>query len=178
MADGTPRTPIVAEDAAERLYIIDARNGVERQLLLDWVHATAGDNDPQWASLAIEDDDHALPLETLRARLDGQPSRPVVPLRVAWRIPGFERDRALKFRHILCRDPRHPGSLRSRLILLRDRRRAQIWVGEAATLDALRQRYSAQTGGGDAAGLGATAVAVYLAVALVAWALDRPRRMP
>jgi hypothetical protein len=33
-------------------------------------------------------------------------------------------------------------------------------------------------GGGDAAGLGATAVAVYLAVALVAWALDRPRRMP
>ena len=35
MADGTPRTPIIAEDAADRLYIIDARNGVERQLLLD-----------------------------------------------------------------------------------------------------------------------------------------------
>ena len=105
MADGTPRTPIVAEDAADRLYIIDARNGVERRLLLDWVHATSGDNEPQWASLAIEDDDHALPLDMLRARLDGSPSRQVVPLRVAWRIPGFERDRALKFRHILFGDP-------------------------------------------------------------------------
>ena len=71
MADGTPRTTIVAEDAAERLYIIDARHGVERQLLLDWIHATAGDSAPQWASLAIEDDDHALPLDMLRARLDG-----------------------------------------------------------------------------------------------------------
>jgi len=140
MADGTPRPPIATADAADRLYIIDARHGVERQLLLDWVHATAGDDDPQWASLAIEDDDQALPLETLRARLGGLPSRQVVPLRVAWRIPGFDKDRALKFRHILFGDPRHPGSLRARLILLRDRRRAQILVGEAATLDALRDQ--------------------------------------
>ncbi len=152
MADGTPRTPIVTEDAGDRLYIIDARNGVERQLLLDWVHSTSGDNEPQWASLAIEDDDHALPLDMLRARLDGLPSRQVVPLRVAWRIPGFDRDRSLKFRHILFGDPRHPGPLRARLILLRDRRRAQILVGEAATLDALRDRFAAQTGGGDGAG--------------------------
>lgn len=152
MADGTPRTTIVAEDAAERLYIIDARHGVERQLLLDWIHATAGDDAPQWASLAIEDDDHALPVEMLRARLGGAPSRQVVPLRVAWRIPGFERDRALKFRHLIFGDPRHPGPLRSRLILLRDRRRAQILVGEAASLDTLRERYCAQTGGGDGEG--------------------------
>lgn len=55
-----------------------------------------------------------------------------VPLRVAWRIPGFDRDRALKFRHLIFGDPRHPGSLRARR-LLRDRRRAQILVGEAAT---------------------------------------------
>lgn len=156
MADGTPRTPIAKEDAADRLYIIDARNGVERQLLLDWVHATSnnpgGDSAPQWASLAIEDDDHALPLDMLRARLDGLPSRQVVPLRIAWRIPGFERERALKFRHLIFGDPRHPGPLRSRMILWRDRRRAQILVGEAATLDALRTRFCAQTGGGDGEG--------------------------
>ncbi|QNO26043.1 glycerol-3-phosphate 1-O-acyltransferase [Sphingopyxis sp. OPL5] len=152
MADGTPRIPIVAEEAADRLYIIDARNGVERRLLLDWIHATAGDSEPAWTSLDIEDDDHALPLDMLRARLDGSPSRQVVPLRVAWRIPGFERDRALKFRHLIFGDPRHPGPLRSRLILLRDRRRAQILVGEAASLDTLRTRYCAQTGGGDGEG--------------------------
>ena len=33
-------------------------------------------------------------------------------------------------------------------------------------------------GGGDAASFGVTALAVYLALALVAWALDRPRRLP
>ena len=152
MADGTPRTPIVAEEAADRLYIIDARNGVERGILLDWIHSTSGDSEPQWASLDIEDGDHALPVDVLRARLGGAASRQVVPLRVAWRIPGFDRDRALKLRHLIFGDPRHPGSLRARLILLRDRRRAQILVGEAATLDTLRDRFCAQTGGGDGEG--------------------------
>ncbi len=152
MADGTPRTPIVAEEAGDRLYIIDARNGVERKLLLDWIHATAGDAEPAWTSLDIEDGDHALPVDMLRARLGGAASRQVVPLRVAWRIPGFDRDRALKFRHLIFGDPRHPGPIRSRLILLRDRRRAQILVGEAASLDTLRTRYCAQTGGGDGEG--------------------------
>lgn len=152
MADGAPRAPIVTEDAADRLYIIDARNGVERRLLLDWIHATAGDREPAWASLDIEDGDHALPVDMLQARLGGAASRQVVPLRVAWRIPGFDKDRALKFRHLIFGDPRHPASLRARLILLRDRRRAQILVGEAATLDMLRGRFAAQTGGGDGAG--------------------------
>ncbi|MBE1527449.1 glycerol-3-phosphate O-acyltransferase [Sphingopyxis sp. OAS728] len=152
MADGTPRTGIVTEQAADRLYIIDARNGVERRILLDWMHSTSGDDEPAWASLDIEDGDHALPVDVLQARLGGAPSRLVVPLRVAWRIPGFDKDRALKFRHLIFGDPRHPGPLRSRLILLRDRRRAQILVGEAATLDALRDRFCAQTGGGDGEG--------------------------
>lgn len=156
MADGAPRTSIAAEQAADRLYIIDARNGVERRILLDWIHATSNDSggadDPQWASIDIEDGDHALPVDVLQARLGVAPSRLVVPLRVAWRIPGFDRDRALKLRHLIFGDPRHPGSLRARLILLRDRRRAQILVGEAATLDALRDRFCAQTGGGDGGG--------------------------
>ncbi len=152
MADGTPRAGIVTEQAADRLYIIDARNGVERRILLDWMHSTSGDDEPAWASLDIEDGDHALPVDVLQARLGGAPSRLVVPLRVAWRIPGFDKDRALKFRHLIFGDPRHPGSLRARLILLRDRRRAQILIGEAATLDALRDRFCAQTGGGDGEG--------------------------
>ncbi|HMO77509.1 MAG TPA: glycerol-3-phosphate 1-O-acyltransferase, partial [Sphingopyxis sp.] len=150
MADGTPRTSVAVETAAaERLYIIDARHRVERRILLDWIHATSGDAEPQWASLSIADGDHALDLDTLKARLAGDGAREVVPLRVAWRIPGFERDRALKFRHLIFGDPRQPGALRAQLILWRDRRRAQILVGEAATQAALKDRFLAQTGGGD-----------------------------
>ncbi|HWV60719.1 MAG TPA: glycerol-3-phosphate acyltransferase, partial [Sphingopyxis sp.] len=106
MADGTPRNPIVAEQAADRLYIIDARHGVERRILLDWIHSTSGDDEPAWASLDIEDGDHALPVDVLQARLGGAASRQVVPLRVAWRIPGFDKGRALKFRHLIFGDPR------------------------------------------------------------------------
>ena len=159
MADGTPRAPVALQAGpAERLYIIDARHGVERRVLLDWLHATVahpdGDDEPAWVSLSIAEGDHALDLGALAARLaDGAP-REIVPLRVAWRIPGFERDRALKFRHLLFGDPRRPGALRARSILLRDRRRAQILVGEAATQDALRARFLDQTGGGDGEGDG------------------------
>ena len=67
------------------------------------------------------------------------PSRQVVPLRVAWRLPAFDRDRALKLRHLIFGDPRYPGPLRARFILWRDRRRAQILVGEAATLETLNE---------------------------------------
>ena len=150
MADGTPRLPLAAEtETADRLYIIDARNRIERRVLLDWIHATSGDQEPEWVSLAIADGDHALDLDQLKARLAGASERPVVPLRVAWRIPNFERDRALKLRHLIFGDPRQPGSLRARLILWRDRRRAQSLVGEAATQAALKARFLAQTGGGD-----------------------------
>lgn len=139
----------MAEEAADPLYIIDARNRVERRVLLDWVHATAGEGEPAWVSLAIADGDQALDLDRLQARLasEGNADRDIVPLRVAWRIPGFERERGLKLRHLLFGDPRRPGALRARLILWRDRRRAQILVGEAATGRALKARFLAQTGG-------------------------------
>lgn len=149
MADGTPRTAIVTEQTAAPLYIIDARHGVERRLLLDWIHAISGDHEPEWVSLSIADGDHALDLDGLKARLAAEGERDVVPLRVAWRIPGFERDRALKLRHLIFGDPRQPGALRAQLILWRDRRRAQILVGEAATRTVLGERFLAQTGGGD-----------------------------
>lgn len=167
MADGTPRSEFVAEQLPDRLYIIDARNRIERQILLDWIHATSvdpgGEGAPMWVSLAIADDDHALDLDALKARLAGDPARTVVPLRVAWRIPGFERDRALKFRHLIFGDPRRPGPLRARFILWRDRRRAQILVGEAATQTELKARYLAQTGGGDGCEEGSSEFAGFVA---------------
>ncbi len=167
MADGTPRSEFVAEQLADRLYIIDAHNRIERQILLDWIHATSvdpgGEGAPIWVSLAIADDDHALDLDALNARLAGDPARTVVPLRVAWRIPGFERDRALKFRHLIFGDPRRPGPLRARFILWRDRRRAQILVGEAATQTELKARYLAQTGGGDGCEEGSSEFAGFVA---------------
>lgn len=133
-----------------RLFILDARHGVDRAILTDWVHATwgeaaagkANEGAVRWVSLPIADGGDKLPLDALAASLDSDPERLVVPLRVAWRIPGFESNRPLGLRQLLFGDPRNPGPLRARTILWRDRRRAQILMGEAATVGDLQRRFS------------------------------------
>src|SRR3546814_19224624 len=84
MADGTPRAPVAFQAAAaDRLYIIDARNRVERRVLLDWVHATAGDlggeQAPQWVSLSIAEGEHAPHIDKPEARLHEPGGPQVVP---------------------------------------------------------------------------------------------------
>lgn len=137
-------------DSAERLFILDARHSVDQAILTDWVHATwgeaaagrANEGKVRWVSLPIADKDDGLPLAPLAAALGGDADRLVVPLRVAWRIPDFESKRALGLRQLLFGDPRNPGPLRARTILMRDRRRAQILMGEAATLGDLQARFA------------------------------------
>lgn len=146
VADASPRPVSVMEDAADRLYIMDARNRVERRILGDWVQAAAGGSHIRSVSLAIADGDGGLALDQLHQHLAGPPTRSVLPLRVAWCIPGFENSRTLKFRHLLFGDPRLPGTLRGRWILWRDPQRAQILVGEAATLGELQGRFAGQGG--------------------------------
>ena len=65
----------------------------------------------------------------------------VIPVRIAWRIPNFEKSKALKIRQILFGDPRMPGSLRARFILMRNKRRAHCLTGRPATIGSLRQRF-------------------------------------
>ena len=144
-----PTTGVTADTAA-RLFILDARHGVDRRILTDWVHATWGeaavgraDEGPiRWVSLPIADGDEALPLAPLAAALAADPGQLVVPLRVAWRIPDFETRRSLSVRQLLFGDPRNPGALRARMILSRDRRRAQILMGEAASVADLQSRFA------------------------------------
>ena len=165
-------------DAASRLFILDARHGVDRKILTDWVHATWGeaavgksDEGPvRWVSLPIADGDDQLAVAPLAAALDGDPARLVVPLRVAWRIPDFETKRSLGLRQLFFGDPRMPGPLRARMILWRDRRRAQILMGEAATVADLAARFDLTApdarGEGDADGAFAGFVARQAGLAL------------
>ena len=144
---------------AQRLFILDARHGVDRTILTDWVHATWGEaatgrgdeGAVRWVSLPIADKGDKLPIASLAAALVGNPDRLIVPLRVAWRIPDFESNRSLGLRQLLFGDPRNPGPLRARMVLMRDRRRAQILMGEAATLGDLQTRFArlAATAQGD-----------------------------
>jgi glycerol-3-phosphate O-acyltransferase len=135
--------------SGRKLFIIDARNRVERRHLLDWLHGAWGDVAREdYLVLPLSDQDEGLDLSQLSKLLDSADDDClVVPVRVAWRISRFDKDRPLRLRDLLFGDPRMPGPLRARLILLRDRRRAQCLLGEPATVAALRARFAEAIGG-------------------------------
>ncbi len=129
-----------------KLFVIDARNGVERRHLLDWLHTSMAEGGPggklNWVSLPISDERAKLRLDRLAEKLKDNPDTLVVPVRIAWRIPNFEKSRAVKMRHVIFGDPRNPGSFRARSILLRDKRRAHCLTGQPATIGELEQSFA------------------------------------
>lgn len=134
--------------SGKKLFIIDARNGPERRHLLDWLHGTWGEiSREHYVVLPLSEEDGRLDLAPLSQRLDAAGDDClVIPVRVAWRISRFDKDRPLRLRDLLFGDPRMPGALRARAILLRDRRRAQCLLGEPATVGALRARFAEAIG--------------------------------
>ena len=64
-----------------KLFIVDARNGVERRYLLDWLHGTWGNlSDTDWTTLRLSDETRALELDGLAERLGGDDEKLVIPL--------------------------------------------------------------------------------------------------
>ena len=136
--------PILAE--GPKLFVIDARNRVERRYLLDWLRRDLAANPLtgpiNWISLSISDERKTIKLGPLAERLQIDPETLVVPVRIAWRIPSFERSKALKKRDVIFGDPRNPGSFRAQMILWRNKRRAHCLAGKPATIAELRARFA------------------------------------
>jgi glycerol-3-phosphate O-acyltransferase len=135
--------------SGRKLFLIEARNRVERRHLLDWLHGTFGDiARGDYVVLPLSDANEGVDLQPLAERLESaEDDCLVIPVRVAWRFSQFDKDRPLRFRDLLFGDPRMPGAWRARAILLRDRRRAQCLLGEPALIAALRARFAEAIGG-------------------------------
>ena len=122
----SPAAVALVPDDLRRLFILDARNGVERSYLRDWIHATwgAAGSRPEldYVSLPLADDSGSLKVGSLAAKLAAAENLSVVPVRIAWQIPHFDKQRGLRLRDLILGDPRAPGAVRARAILLRDRR--------------------------------------------------------
>ena len=145
------RLPFVAP--GPKLFILDARNRIERNHLLAWLHDALGHEvaDLDWIGVPLSDGRRALNLSALNARLCGGQDPMIVPVRVVWRIPNFDKERSIRKRHLLLGDPRSPGPWRARSILLRDKRRARCIAGRPASVSDLRERYDATGGAEDTA---------------------------
>jgi len=132
----------------KRLYLLDARHGVERRLLLSWLRARGRADvpplEPNWINLSSFSRGRSRNPGALSGPLGGDDATEVIPLRVAWRIPAFQLERGLRMRDLAFGDPRAPGRLRAWLILLRDRQRAECLQGAPATIGDLKQRFALQ----------------------------------
>lgn len=132
------------------LYLLDARHSVERKHLLRCIapvdHALPPEHQRDYISLSIADERTKRPLDVLAQKLMATPETLVMPIRIAWQIPNFRQDRAIKLRHMLYGDPRQPGALRARAILMRDKERAHILTGQPATIADLQERFRNQIG--------------------------------
>lgn len=145
MSDSTEQ---LRRETGKKLVIVDARNGVERKLLLGWMRTAWGTLAPEdFIVLTLSSDHENLDLADLSERLGSADHQTqVIPVRVTWRIPHFDKDRPLRLRDIVFGDPRHPGRIRSHLNLLLDRQRAQCLMGEPASIEALRDRFARTAG--------------------------------
>ncbi len=116
--EAAPRVPLVA-GTGKSIFILDARHGVEERYLREWLRgraslgATADDSDCVVLPISVEGPSLSLELERLDAMLGAHHDTPVVPLRVAWRVPHLQREHGLRLRDLLLGDPRHPGRLRA-----------------------------------------------------------------
>jgi len=132
------------------LYIVDARNRLERKLLEHCLER-AGSADPLATDrifLPISKEQRAPDLSELVRKLDAPANTLLVPVRVAWLMPEAEgaAQKPLALRHLVFGDPRHPGNMRGRWIRFRDPNRAECIAAEPATIADLKARYTAQQG--------------------------------
>jgi glycerol-3-phosphate O-acyltransferase len=135
------------------LLIADIPNRIGKRLLdncLEQSPPVAGSpGPPDRIDLDISGEKEPSNLQELEVKLDTDEQTLLVPVRVAWLMPGAEQESnaPLALRHLVFGDPRRPGNIRGRWIIYRDPERAQCIAGEPATIAELRSRFKTQQDG-------------------------------
>ena len=136
-------------DSEHILFIADADNKVEEQLLTDWLDRTRKESSFQGESdiafVPIADDSSDLDISQLIPKLDAVDETLLVPLRVVWRTQLDELDNQPRLRTFLRGgNPRRPSRWQAKRILRADPSRARCIAGKPATLGDLKQGFADQ----------------------------------
>jgi glycerol-3-phosphate O-acyltransferase len=123
---------------AATLYLLDAEDSVDEQILRRWV--TEHDAGAEVLLLA------SAPDGSLARALAGPDDVRLAPLRVAWLPPDRGGDRSVRIRDVVRGDPHNPGPRRKGQILQSRPDGACVVVGEPALLSELRARPMAPAG--------------------------------
>ncbi len=137
-----PRSPVV--------FLLDATSSLEERILLEAVaaHRPPGRDPQRESSVPIPPSRRkrrGAGLARLEAVLAAGEDPLLAPLRVVWRAPERDGERAVRFRDVLrFGDPRDPGAFRQRLLRRLHPDRVAVVAGEPARESELRERYRAR----------------------------------
>jgi glycerol-3-phosphate O-acyltransferase len=134
------------------LYILDASNRLEQNLLEQWLEsnleapATAGNCNRVVLPIATSRD--SIPTKALERHLDASPDTLLIPLRIVWLSSLDVKGSRPRLRDLLRGNATRPGPRWARRILKHHPERVHRVAAEPATLGELRERMRAR--GGDA----------------------------
>ncbi|MEM9254068.1 MAG: glycerol-3-phosphate 1-O-acyltransferase [Pseudomonadota bacterium] len=149
-------TPWPEVEAEQVLFLLDARNDVEKRLLNDWLNQHDSDRVSRASRLALNlvTDQRDVDSSALAKALMESASALIVPLRAAWVPLDKTLDSGPRVRDLLLGDPRHPTAAGARRILKTSPDRLHLLRGEPDTVSNLQARHGRQhqgaTEGGEA----------------------------
>ncbi|WP_116368848.1 glycerol-3-phosphate 1-O-acyltransferase [Parahaliea mediterranea] len=132
-----------AIDGQAVVFVLDARNRFELDLLRMWISSKAGSTtcNATQVTLSLADDSKGLDASPLQPELDAADDTVIAPLRVAWTLSQAVIESGPRLRDLVLGDPRQPNARRARKILASHPERMHLVAGAPDTLANLRSRY-------------------------------------
>ena len=137
--------PWPVRDGQRVLFILDSRNGFERDLLRQWIHHHRASGSEEFEApqvcLQLGDDRKTIDTSQLIVALALPADTLVAPLRVAWLPSQEDIDSGPRLRNLFFGDPRHPGAGRGRRIFNESPARMRLIAGSPDSVANLRERF-------------------------------------
>jgi glycerol-3-phosphate O-acyltransferase len=139
------QSPWPSREGQQVLFILDARNRLEEEILKGWIHHHTANGSEEFKApqvrLDLGDDRKGFDSAQLLVALALPPETLVAPLRVAW-LPSQEAiNSGPRLRDLVLGDPRHPGARRGRRILEEAPERMHLIAGAPDSIGSLRTRF-------------------------------------
>jgi len=168
LTDKFAASPWPKDSAPGVIFVLDARNRFEQNLLEQWIdHNSAEGLSAEQVVVSLDDDRKGIDSSALQSSLDSAGDAIIAPLRIAW-VPSQESiDSGPSVRNLVFGDERRPSGRRARRILEKFPERLHFIAGEPDTKANLHERFLHQHGADGAGKSGAFAGFVARQAALV-----------
>jgi glycerol-3-phosphate O-acyltransferase len=130
------------------VFILDARNRFEQNILEQWIERHSPDNPDQPAAeqliVSLSDDRKGIDSSALKGRLNVSENAIIAPLRIAWTPSQESIDSGPSVRNLLFGDQRRPSARRGRKISQQHPDRLHLISGQPDSRANLLQRFKQQ----------------------------------